>query len=397
MRIVELTAMIVRLRLRKEFKHASFQRDSSNNFVVRCRLSDGTIGWGEGIPRTYVTGESAEGAMQQIAATDLTEQLSHDCHAWSDVIHMCRQYTPTIHQDNPRGCLGNAHRCAVELAILDAFGRLFKSPLHTVTHYLAEESVEVKPIYERSQRVQYSSAIRSGGIRKEALSSSAMRIYGFRHCKVKVGMDSNRDGRRLMRMRWIVGRRMDLRVDANEAWEIDEVVRRVHELEPAAISCVEQPVRHADVAALSQLRSDLRVPVMLDESLTSQHDAEIAIQTGTCDLFNLRLSKCGGFLNTVRLAAMAHAAGLGYQLGCHPGESGILSAAGRHFATSIGKIRYLEGSADRHLLKDLITDEDLTFGYGGWAPQIDRPGLGIEINPARLNPLIQSSQTWTVS
>ncbi len=397
MRIVELTAMIVRLRLRKEFKHASFHRNASSNFVVRCRLSDGTVGWGEGIPRTYVTGESATGAMEQIATTDLTEQLSNDCHDWSDVIDICRGYSPAILQEDPRGCLANAHRCAVELSILDAFGRLFESPLHTVTQYLAAESVDVKPIYERSHRVQYSSAISSGGMRKESLSSLAMRIYGFRHCKVKVGMDSDRDGRRLKRMRRIVGRHMDLRVDANEAWEIDEVVRRIHELEPAAISCVEQPVRHGDVAALSQIRSEITVPLMLDESLTSQQDAEIAIQTGTCDLFNIRLSKCGGFLNSVRLAAMAHTAGLGYQLGCHPGESGILSAAGRHFVTSVGDIRYREGSADRHLLKELITDEDLTFGYAGWAPEINRPGLGIDINEAKLKPLIQSSQTLRVS
>jgi len=123
---------------------------------------------------------------------------------------------------------------------------------------------------------------------------------------------------------------------------------------------------------------------MLDESLTSVADAENAIRNGTCDLFNIRLSKCGGFLNSLRLAAMAHAAGLGYQLGCHPGESGILSAAGRHWATTVKGIRFLEGSYDRHLLKRLLTREDITFGYGGRAPALTGPGLGITVDEAAL-------------
>jgi len=76
---------------------------------------------------------------------------------------------------------------------------------------------------------------------------------------------------------------------------------------------------------------------------------------------------------------MAREAGLGYQMGCHPGESGILSAAGRHFASTVRDIRYREGSYDRHLLKELITHEDITFGYGGRAPALTGPGLGVTI------------------
>ena len=68
------------------------------------------------------------------------------------------------------------------------------------------------------------------------------------------------------------------------------------------------------------------------------------------------------------------AAGLGFQLGCHPGESGILSAAGRHWACSVKGIRYLEGSYDRHLFRKLLTNEDITFGYGGRAPALTGPG-----------------------
>jgi muconate cycloisomerase len=392
MQIAELKVHIVRLRLRKEFKHASFSRRWSDNLIVRCRLTDGTIGWGEGVPREYVTGESPQGALAQLAATDLGAQLHADCGCWVDVIRLCEGYRPAVLADDPRGCRASAHRCAVELSILDAFGKLFGSPLRELT----AQYPAAREIRGESPRVQYSSAISSGGFRKEMLSSLAMRAYGFHQCKIKVGMQPDRDGQRLRRIRRWVGRNMDLRVDANEAWTPAEVVQRISQLQPHGISCVEQPVRHEDVAVLSSVRQQVAVPVMLDESLTSEHDAELAIQSGTCDLFNIRLSKCGGFLSSLRLAAKARDAGLGYQLGCHPGESPILSAAGRHFVTSVKCVRYREGSADRHLVKTRIADQDITFGRGGWAPALTAPGLGITINEQYLRPSIVESLTFEI-
>jgi len=124
---------------------------------------------------------------------------------------------------------------------------------------------------------------------------------------------------------------------------------------------------------------------MLDESLCGAVDGERAVAGGWCDLFNLRLSKCGGFIPSLRLAQLAKRAGLGYQLGCQVGETGILSAAGRHFATSVGGIRYVEGSYDRHLVRDALTAEDLTFARNGTAPMLVGSGLGVTVRPADLD------------
>jgi muconate cycloisomerase len=180
---------------------------------------------------------------------------------------------------------------------------------------------------------------------------------------------------------------MDIRIDANEAWSAREAASKIEALVPCNVSCVEQPIAHEEVEALTDVRRRVAVPIMLDESLTSAKDAEAAIGGQWCDLFNLRLSKCGGFLNSLRLAALAQQAGLGYQLGCHPGESGLLSAAGRHWATSVANVRYLEGSYDRHVLKELLTNEDITFHYGGRAPVLAGPGLGVTVNRAVLERL----------
>jgi muconate cycloisomerase len=181
-----------------------------------------------------------------------------------------------------------------------------------------------------------------------------------------------------------MGRKVDLRVDANEAWTLEEAAAKITALKPFGISAVEQPVPHADIGRLAEIRRDTGVPIMLDESLCSLTDAEQAVTQESCDLFNLRLSKCGGFIPTLRLAQFARRVGLGYQLGCQVGETAILSAAGRHFATSVRYIRYLEGSFDRHLVKEALGRKDLTFGWGGWAPALPGPGLGIDIDPQAL-------------
>ncbi|MFN9976440.1 MAG: enolase C-terminal domain-like protein, partial [Phycisphaerae bacterium] len=116
------------------------------------------------------------------------------------------------------------------------------------------------------------------------------------------------------------------------------------------------------------VREQLGVPVMLDESLCCMEDAERAITGQWCDLFNIRLSKCGGLIRSARLALKAIENGLSYQLGCQVGETGILSAAGRHFACTLTGYRFLEGSYDRFLVKDRLILEDITFRRGGRAP-----------------------------
>ena len=161
--------------------------------------------------------------------------------------------------------------------------------------------------------------------------------------------------------------------------------RQVEPLLKFDISCVEQPVPHGEVGRLAELRRSFGVPMMLDESLTSMADAEAAIAGGTCDLFNIRLSKCGGFLASLRLAAIAHAAGLGYQLGCHPGESGMLSAAGRHWACSVA-----EHSLPRRLVRPPpvppAADERRHHVRlrRPCARRSTKPGLGVTVNESVL-------------
>jgi muconate cycloisomerase len=385
MRIAELTCYIVRVPLRRVIRHASATRCESTNLLVRCRLANGIEGWGEGVPRDYVTGETPEGALDQFGQTPLERQLCASPTRWSEVIELCGAFQPSVPCDDPRGCRSNSLRCAVELAILDAYGRLFAEPISTVTRHFPP----ARSIRHERREVRYSTTITAESAFAECRSALKMRCYGFQQCKVKVGLAGADDARRLRRIRLCLGSRVDIRIDANESWHADKLTAAVEPLLRYRISCLEQPVPHAELDSLAEVRTRLAVPIMLDESLTSMADAQRATAVRACDLFNIRLSKCGGFLNSLRLAAEASAHGLGYQLGCHPGETGILSAAGRHWATSVSNIRYLEGSYDRHVLRELLTNEDITFAYGGRAPALESPGSGVHVNPEVL-------ASWTI-
>jgi len=155
-----------------------------------------------------------------------------------------------------------------------------------------------------------------------------------------------------------------------------------------SLAALEQPVPHAEVQALADLRRRLGVPVMLDESLCGYPDAVAAVKETTADMFNVRLSKCGGIFPTLRIIGLAQRSGLGLQLGCHPGETAILSAAGRHVASRVDGLSWVEGSYDRHILRANVTRQDITFGYGGWACPLAGPGLGIQVDPRALESMV---------
>jgi len=376
MRVAELTAFHVRIPLRKAIRHASHTRTETDNLVVRCVLENGVQGYGEGVPRDYVTGETIDSTLHLLRRSNLPGQLG-SCGELAQAVTSCERLRLAVVDNDVRQIQGNAARCAVELALLDAWCKHFGEPVSTITRILAAE------IYRPQQRIRYSTAITSARGWKLRVSSWLMRVYGFRQLKLKVGIAGYDDVDRLRKIRRRVGS-MDIRLDANEAWTPANVADRILELKPFGISAVEQPVPHDDVGCLAEVRRLTGVPIMHDESLCGMVDAEQAVANATCDLFNLRLSKCGGFIPSLRLAQFAKRHGLGCQLGCQIGETAILSAAGRHFACSVADLRYLEGSYDRHLVREALATRDITFGWGGLAAALAGPGLGVDVDPLAL-------------
>ncbi|MFO0821759.1 MAG: enolase C-terminal domain-like protein [Gemmataceae bacterium] len=359
--------------------HATHVRTETDNIVVRCVLSDGAVGYGEGVPRDYVTGETIDFSIDLLKRSNLAQQLDADCATFTDAVHLAEKIRLAPVPGDDRLIQGNAARCAVELAVLDAFGRCYGESLLKVTELVAPN------LYRFRERIQYSGILTNPRGWKKKLYPFVYWLTGFSQVKLKVAMAGHDDVKRTKGMRRWLGKKIDLRLDANEGWTAAEVVERIRELEPFNISSVEQPVKHEEVACLAEVRKQVKTPIMLDESLCGEVDAERAVKDGLCDLFNIRLSKCGGFIPSLRLAQLARRHGLGCQLGCQVGETAILSAAGRHFATSVDGLRFLEGSYDRHLVWERLSQEDITFGRGGWAPALIGCGLGVTIDPARVD------------
>lgn len=378
MRVTEITAYHVRIPLRKPVRHASHARTDTESLVVRCRLENGVVGWGEGLPREYVTGETIDDAWKLLQTTDLPRQLGGTWTGIPDALGAVDQFQLTRPAVDDRDCFGNSVRCAIELSVLDAVCRTEQQPLSAIMALLPETAA----IRANSSSARYSAVFTAMSVYAQVTRALKLWYYGFKAAKVKTGVEGVDDRQLLRRLRFCLGQKFDLRLDANEAWTCANLEAKLAPLLPFGISSVEQPVPHEQVDGLAKLRGRIGVPLMLDESLCSLVDGRRAVEQGTCDLFNIRLSKCGGFVNSLRLAAQANQAGLGYQLGCQVGETGILSAAGRHFATSVANIRFLEGSYDRFLVREWLTKEDITFGYGGVAPALTGPGLGVTVDEA---------------
>lgn len=369
LRVTQLLAHVVDLPLKRVVRHASHTRTSTENVVVRCTLSDGTTGWGEGVPREYVTGESADTALDLLRDTEWRGQLD-GCPDFAAACRIAESLTVRPVSDDSRGCRGNAARCAIELAVLDAFGRAFGENLSRITELLAPDLFAFRP------EVRYSGVITSSRGVKLRVACAGYRLTGFRQMKVKVAIPGYDDPSRLRTIRRWAGRAMGLRVDANEAWSIAESRDRIAAIESVGLECVEQPVPHEQVTRLREVRKHVAVPIMLDESLCSMADAQRAVEGEYVDRFNIRLSKCGGFIPSLRLAEYAARHGLTYQLGCQVGESAILSAAGRQYACSVRDLTAIEGSFDRHLLRENLAFEDITFGRGGRAAALIGSGHG---------------------
>ena len=373
MHIVALEARIIRLPLKRAIKHASHTRTDTLNIVVRCQLDDGSVGYGEGVPREYVTGETAQSSFEQLQRTDWAGQL-RDVESFADAVAMAEALQLAGVDDDPRRCLGNAARCAVELAMLDALGNAFGETLMSVTQLLAPE------LYAPQNEVRYSGIILGSKPWKIRILATVYRWLGFQQVKIKVGVEGVDDVSRLKKLRRWLGSKMDIRIDANEAWPPEQATAKMQALELFDISSVEQPIRHEEFEQLANIRSQIKTPIMLDESLCGMVDAKRVVETKSADLFNIRLSKCGGFIPSLRLAQYAQEHGLGYQLGCQVGESGLLSAAGRQFATTVRGLRYIEGSYDRHLLLANIITSDMTMNRKGIGWMLTGTGLCVSVD-----------------
>lgn len=352
-----------------KFGHAAKHRTVSESIFVRLEAENGLSGFGESLPREYVTGEDQASVFSALSKALPTALLGRGFNSFSEVVDFCGSFD----------VLSGAARCAVELALLDAAGKVFNCSVDTVFGKAA------------ANPLRYSAVIGNASPLKAWFCACKYRLYGFKDIKIKVGDIDDVD--RLRAARAIAGRGADIRLDANGAWSAGEAIERLSKMRKFNFSVIEQPVKKWDIADMIKVGAAIPEPIMADESMCTVEDAKRLAEARACKMFNIRLSKCGGIISSLKIARIAMAADISYQLGCQVGESGVLSAAGRHFASCTQDVKYLEGSYARFLLAEDMVSEDISFSRGGRADAISGTGLGVTVDESRLKKYVKDTVT----
>ena len=161
-----------------------------------------------------------------------------------------------------------------------------------------------------------------------------------------------------------------LRVDANAGWTPKSTLRIVPLLQELGVEFVEQPLHPGDLDGLRFVRERSSLPIIADESCIVSGD--IPKLAGVVDGINIKLAKCGGLREALRMVATARAHDMLVMAGCMI-ESSLGITAAAHFAPLLDCADY-DGAA-------LVRDDPYVGATidGGQISLPDRPGLGVEL------------------
>ena len=350
--IKRLSVMSFPVPFKTVVRHASASHRRAQNLIVQVDGADGQIGWGEGCPRQYVTGETVDSALEfidQRADALLTEITgAGPLRAW------IKAHREEIDR-NP------AAFCALETAVLDLLGKTQKRSL--------EDILEVaKPVGE----FRYTAVLSDLPWPVYRWQCGRYRRAGFEDFKVKLSGDLRRDQRKLRVLANPIARSsvaasgVRIRVDANNLWEsADECIEHIGALD-VDLFAVEEPLRPGDFNGMLGVAEQCSTRIVLDESLLRAEHLDALSGDPANWIANVRVSKMGGIIRALEVTQKAAALGVGVIVGCQVGETSILSRAALTVMQSI-KPRLLgaEGAFGTLLLRRDLTSRSIMFGPSG--------------------------------
>ncbi|WP_424006072.1 dipeptide epimerase [Haloferax denitrificans] len=347
--IVSVGVEALDLPLVEPFEIALGTQYEAPNVLVTVETESGVVGYGEGSPDHYVTGETQ-------GATLDTARHARDLLVGRDVTDY-RAVIESLHATYP-GAVSALF--ALETAIIDAYCRERELPMSeffggTPEPVRTDMSIPIHPPEVAADR------------------AAAAADAGFETIKVKVGQRVETD---LERLRAVAEAAPDatLTVDANQGWSVSEAVRFDDAVHDAGIplSLLEQPVSKTDVAGLASVRDRTKTPVAADETVFTPEDAVRVVREDAADVINVKLGK-SGLLGAADIAAIARAAGRDLMVGCML-ESSIGIHTSAHLVSGIGGFSHVDLDATRLLAEDVVPKE------AGPVHALDGPGHGITPN-----------------
>ncbi|MDU5081103.1 dipeptide epimerase [uncultured Tissierella sp.] len=312
MKIKEIQVGQISVPLKKPFKTALRTVDKIEDVVVKIITDTGHIGYGEAAPTAVITGDT-KGSIKCAIEDYIAPQI----------IGLEIENIEEIMNRIDRSLIKNTSaKAAVDIAIYDLFGQLHKSPLYKLLGGYKKEIISDLTISVNDPEEMAQDSIEA--VRR-----------GYKTLKIKVGLDSQMDIKRIQAIRDAVGYNVDLRLDANQGWKPKEAVMLLRKMEDKGfnIELVEQPVSANDLEGLKYVTQNVNTPILADESVFSPFDAVKIIQNRAADLINIKLMKTGGIHNALKICSVAEIYGVECMIGCML-ESKLSVSAAVHLAAS---------------------------------------------------------------
>ena len=354
MKITEIRLGRISVPLRVPFKTALRTVNSVEDIIVEVHTDTGHVGYGEAPPTGAITGDTAGAIIAALQDHIIKTMLGRDVEDFEET-HQALQ-----------GCIvGNTSaKAAMDMALYDLFGQLHGMPIY-------------KMLGGRRDKIITDITISVNSPEEMARDALVALERGYDTLKIKVGVSPELDVARLTAVRQAIGSRARIRIDANTAWTPKQAVRLLNQMQEKGldIEFVEQPVKGYDFEGLKYVTQRSYVPVMADESVFSPRDAVTLMQMGACDLLNIKLMKCGGLYNALKIVSAAEVYGVECMLGCML-EAKVSVNAAVHLACAKGIITKID------LDGPVLCSEDPILGGSVFNEQeisvSKDPGLGIK-------------------
>jgi L-alanine-DL-glutamate epimerase-like enolase superfamily enzyme len=364
MKLASISAKPLAIPFNVAFRHASAERTAMQSLWVEAHTEEGAAGYGEGCPREYVTAENLENAQSFVQQhADLWIELIHDLATLSSWV----EHHQSEIDDHP------AAWCAVELALLDLIGK--------------EEGQSVERLLgltELSGHFHYTAVLGDAPPGQFGAQLAHYRKAGFSVFKIKLSGEHERDAAKIAALRSAGVRPEDVRADANNLWRNpDDAIRAL-----AALSypffAVEEPLTSGDYAGMAQIGKTLDMRIILDESLLRPEQLDQLPGSPDRWIANVRVSKIGGVLRTLKLVQALRRHRMKMIVGAHVGETSILTRAALTVAHSARDILIAqEGAFGTYLLARDVTEPPLMFGPGGILDvndyRLQTSGMGLDV------------------
>jgi L-alanine-DL-glutamate epimerase-like enolase superfamily enzyme len=378
MKILSIEASAFRLPHRRSFKWAGLNVELGAFVLVRIRTDEGLIGYGEATPLPDWGGDFGRRSGETLATViSLVNEIFAPALVGTDPTAV----TAARHTMD-RLVVGNSYaKCAVDIALHDLWGKSVGQPIYRLLGGAVRNSV---PVAHMIGLMSESDAVEEG---------IAAVADGVRSLQIKGGVDSERDIRLVRALRRELGSGVTLRLDANQGYgHAKQASVIVDRLTDAGVDLVEQPA--AGLAFLAEVTAKATVPIIADESCWDVNDALEVVRHRAADCLSIYLAKAGGFVGARAVAAVAEAQRMACDINGSI-ESAIGNAANTHFAlahaaVSLASVIPISAPAGTHpytvagrYYEDDVISEAFAVRDGAILP-LNRPGLGVEVDEARL-------------